>query len=121
VDFGVILTRVGGQGPGTSGGGAQGPPGKSAYELAVQQGYSGTLDQWLDSLKGSGKRYTHTQSSPSDEWVIQHNLNEFPVWIILRDTLGNLILGEIDFVNSTANAVKVLFAQPVTGTAHVLA
>lgn len=26
--------------------------GKSAYELAVEQGFEGTLDEWLDSLKG---------------------------------------------------------------------
>ena len=27
--------------------------GKSAYELAVEQGFVGTLDEWLDSLKGA--------------------------------------------------------------------
>ena len=35
--------------------GTQGPAGedgKSAYELAVEQGYQGTLDEWLDSLQG---------------------------------------------------------------------
>ncbi len=30
----------------------QGEDGKSAYELAVQQGYNGTLSEWLDSLHG---------------------------------------------------------------------
>ena len=30
-----------------------GPDGKSAYELAVIKGYSGTLTQWLESLKDS--------------------------------------------------------------------
>ncbi len=30
----------------------QGRDGKSAYELAVQEGYSGSLNQWLDSLQG---------------------------------------------------------------------
>ena len=29
-----------------------GEDGKSAYELAVDNGYSGTIQQWLDSLKG---------------------------------------------------------------------
>ena len=29
-----------------------GKDGKSAYELAVDNGYSGTIQQWLDSLKG---------------------------------------------------------------------
>lgn len=31
---------------------AKGDPGKSAYELAVQEGYTGTLDEWLASLHG---------------------------------------------------------------------
>lgn len=34
------------------GGGTTGTPGKSAYEIAVEQGYSGTVSQWLASLVG---------------------------------------------------------------------
>ncbi|MER8004777.1 hypothetical protein [Streptomyces sp. NPDC094149] len=34
------------------GGGTTGTPGKSAYEVAVEQGYSGTVTQWLASLVG---------------------------------------------------------------------
>lgn len=30
-----------------------GPPGKSAYEVAVEQGFVGTVDEWLLSLKGT--------------------------------------------------------------------
>ena len=30
-----------------------GPVGKSAYQLALEQGYVGDIDQWLDSLKAS--------------------------------------------------------------------
>jgi hypothetical protein len=29
-----------------------GPTGKSAYQLAVQQGFTGTLIEWLESLQG---------------------------------------------------------------------
>lgn len=29
-----------------------GPAGKSAYDLAVEEGFQGTLDQWLESLHG---------------------------------------------------------------------
>ena len=31
-----------------------GVPGKSAYQLAVENGYEGSLEQWLDSLHGGG-------------------------------------------------------------------
>lgn len=33
-------------------GGTQGPPGKSAYEIAVENGFEGTEQEWLESLKG---------------------------------------------------------------------
>lgn len=36
----------------TGAGAVQGKPGKSAYELAVEGGYQGTVAQWLQSLVG---------------------------------------------------------------------
>lgn len=40
--------------------GSMGTPGRSAYELAVQQGYKGTLDEWLKSIKGADGRDAYT-------------------------------------------------------------
>ena len=34
--------------------GDQGPPGDSAYEVAVKNGFTGTEAQWLESLHGTG-------------------------------------------------------------------
>lgn len=34
------------------GGGGTGAPGKSAYEIAVKNGFEGTEEEWLESLKG---------------------------------------------------------------------
>lgn len=34
------------------GGGGSGKDGKSAYEIAVDNGFEGTEEQWLESLKG---------------------------------------------------------------------
>ena len=31
-----------------------GPGGRDAYELAVQQGFDGTIEEWLESLKATG-------------------------------------------------------------------
>ena len=55
--------------------GTNGSNGKSAYELAVENGYTGTLDEWLEALKGSNglsayelaveKGYQGTQ----EEWL----------------------------------------------------
>lgn len=41
------------QAAGGSGSGAAGADGKSAYALAVENGYKGTVDEWLASLKGA--------------------------------------------------------------------
>lgn len=40
--------------------GSIGAPGRSAYELAAQQGYKGTLDEWLESLKGENGKDAYT-------------------------------------------------------------
>ena len=31
----------------------EGAPGKSAYEIAVENGFEGTEEEWLESLKGN--------------------------------------------------------------------
>ena len=50
----------------TSGG--SGTDGKSAYEIAVDNGFVGTEDQWLDSLKGErGEKGTSISSIPHQE------------------------------------------------------
>ena len=46
-----------------SGGGGAGQPGKSAYEIAVEQGFEGDEQAWLESLKGE-KGDTGPQGPP---------------------------------------------------------
>jgi hypothetical protein len=48
----VLPTPIGGIGGGSGGEGPAGPAGKSAYQLAVDRGFTGTLDEWLASLQG---------------------------------------------------------------------
>lgn len=40
-------------GSGSGGSGTPGKDGKSAYEIAVENGFDGTEEEWLDSLKGA--------------------------------------------------------------------
>jgi hypothetical protein len=49
----VLPTPIGGTASGGGGDGSPGPAGKSAYQLAVQQGFEGTLAEWLESLHGA--------------------------------------------------------------------
>lgn len=43
---------------GGGGSGAPGADGKSAYEIAVEGGFTGTQSEWLESLKGKGSKVT---------------------------------------------------------------
>ena len=44
---------------------AKGDPGKSAYEIAVEQGFVGTEDEWLESLKGQRSAHQVAWASAS--------------------------------------------------------
>lgn len=47
--------------------GRKGDNGKSAYEIAVENGYTGTEEEWLTSLKGNkGDTYTLTATDKQD-------------------------------------------------------
>ncbi len=49
------FTTTGGSGSGAPGPqGPQGPAGDSAYDIAVENGFSGTEQEWLDSIGGGG-------------------------------------------------------------------
>lgn len=45
--------------------GKDGIDGKSAYELAVEHGYTGTEEEWLDSLKVSCETYNSIYEFPN--------------------------------------------------------
>lgn len=47
---------------------AKGDPGKSAYEIAVEQGFVGTEEEWLESLKGAdGAQGLQGEQGPQGE------------------------------------------------------
>lgn len=52
----------------TGGAGVEGPPGQSAYEIAVEHGFEGDEESWLESLKGeqgpAGKNGTDGAEGP---------------------------------------------------------
>ena len=47
-------------------GAIQGPQGKSAYEVAVENGFQGTEKEWLDSLKGEATEAAALANSAAD-------------------------------------------------------
>lgn len=76
--------------------GEQGDPGKSAYQIAVENGFVGTEAEWLASLQGpqgtpgsAPQAYVHEQGPPSATWTITHNLGYRPAGLIVYDSGGS--------------------------------
>ena len=71
--------------------GLPGRDGKSAYQLAVEHGFSGTEQEWLASLKGdsggSSKRYGPTG------WFLDRSVTP---WQFRFDNGSSLTLGNVD-------------------------
>ena len=63
-DLDAILNFTFTSSMGSTGEGAQGKDGRSAYEVALDNGFSGTVQEWLTSLKGAdGKNGTDGKSA----------------------------------------------------------
>lgn len=79
---------VGPQGP-TGQSGVNGVNGKSAYEIAVQNGFSGTQQEWLDSLVGSGGGITPPVNTPSTG--LPQYVNGEVVWRQATDVVADAL------------------------------
>jgi len=94
--------------------------GKSAYVLAQEHGYTGTEEEWLESLKGMdgiGKGYEYIQDMASETWIVQHNLkNQYPVIVCIDDT-GDQIYGDINYYSE--NTTIITFNTAVKGKAFI--
>lgn len=65
---------------------------------------------------GSDTTYVHTQTSPSDTWVIAHGLDKFPA-VDVVDSGQNVVIGEIHYNNS--NTVTITFIAAFSGKAFL--
>lgn len=94
--------------------------GKSAYEIAVENGYTGTETEWLASLNGKdggGTVYMFEQETPSAHWEIAHSLgNQFPT-VLCIDADGNNIFGDVTFVSE--DVLTIDFSEALTGKAFI--
>lgn len=99
-----------------------GPRGLSAYEVAVADGFVGTVDDWLDSLvgppgTGSQSNYNHNQPTASATWTISHNLGYKPI-VQIYDSGSQLV--EADVSHLSVNTVVILFSTPTAGFARLI-
>lgn len=89
-------------------GGLQGPPGISAYIEALNQGFVGSKEEWIDSLKGSSayevalnNGFIGTEQewldslkieievTPDDEYKVLSNNGESSSWYEIDEIMNN--------------------------------
>lgn len=99
--------------------GPPGPAGKSAYQVAVDNGFQGTEAQWLASLATGGIApfYRHNQATPASTWTIHHNLGFYPGGVMTVDSSGKEFKAEITHIDE--NTVQVVMSAQQSGSAFV--
>ncbi len=103
---------------------------RSAYDLAVQRGFIGTLDEYLASLEGpqgiqgiqgipgTGSIPIPFTFSLSMSWVVQHNQNSFDFIETIYDTNRKRIYANVEIIDE--NSFKVEFTQPQAGSVKAI-
>lgn len=60
--------------------------------------------------------YHHTQNTPSNNWIINHNLGFFPN-VTVADSAGSLCEGEITYTNN--DSLTIHFSSSFSGSAYL--
>lgn len=90
-----------------------GPEGKSAYEVWLDEGHEGSVDDFLQFNQGY---YIYTQREPSKEWYIYHGLNKRPS-VTVVDSGDNVVVGTISYIDN--DTVKLTFAIEFSGRVYI--
>ena len=115
--------------------GAQGPPGpngKTAYQVWLEAGHTGSESDFFSFLKGAkgdkgdqGDRglpgaasptYVHDQTVPLNVWVINHPMSKFPS-VTCMDSAGDEIEGILSY--DSLDRVTVTFCAATGGKAYL--
>ncbi len=64
-----------------------------------------------------GARYVHTQAQSAAEWIVDHMLGVDPAGLIVKDSGGTEVIGEV--FHETTNRLRVKFTTSFGGKAVV--
>lgn len=94
-----------------------GTRGYSAYEVWLQQGNTGSVSDYIESLRGPGAQsYVHEQILASNTWLVVHRLHKFPS-VTIVDSGENVVIGDIDYVDEETVALR--FTAAFGGKAYL--
>lgn len=91
-----------------------GARGKSAYEIWLDGGHTGTEEDFLNWLRSDS--FIYTQMTSSSEWIITHNLGKYPA-VTIVDTADSVVVGEIEYLSM--NEIRVSFNATFSGKAYL--
>lgn len=75
----------------------------------------GNTPFYLHSASQTNIAFIFTQSSPSTEWVVNHNLGYKPIVEVL-DTFGQIITYGVEIFNVSENQLRVISTPAVSGS-----
>lgn len=75
--------------------------------------YNKSLQEQIDAIE-TDKTFLYTQSSPSNNWVINHNMNKNPSVTII-DSSGSQVIGDVYY--TSINIVTITFSAAFSGYA----
>ncbi len=87
--------------------------GKSTYEIWLDQGNTGTIQDFLNSLD---KHYEHNQILSNEIWNINHNLDKYPS-VTVVDSAETVVYGSIEYIDK--NNLKIIFSAEFAGKAYL--
>jgi hypothetical protein len=87
--------------------------GKSAYESWLDQGNTGTVQDFLNDLD---KHHEHNQILSSEIWNINHNLDKYPS-VTVVDSAETVVYGSIEYIDK--NNLKIIFSAEFAGKAYL--
>jgi len=74
-------------------------------------------EKWQTVGQATGdKDYIHTQSTASDAWVVNHELNKKPS-VTVVDSANNVVLGDIEYIDN--DNVRITFNSQFSGKAYL--
>lgn len=74
------------------------------------------LVRTTDPISGFARRHVHTQTTPSTEWIITHELTGRPS-ITIVDSAGTVVIGEIQYDSDVQ--ITVSFTAAFSGYAYL--
>ena len=96
--------------------GAAGIPGKSAYQIAQDNGFTGTEEEWLASLQGGASAtdaHYQTTFTAQSTITVTHGLGKRPAVTVINSANDEV---EGDVTHNSLNQLTVQFTAPFSGT-----